>query len=586
MPTTTEPDGPDDPEPDGSDEPAGDEPDGADEPDRAEPDGTDEPDSTLIHSMDRTAGTTDGTTDLPGRLGSAADDFAAAHDAVTSPLFAPLRVLPVVGRQVRSLDSLTGAAATTAARARTAFSDLSGIADDPGTTPEERLAAVGRTREGLTRLQRGLRGLDLGPTEGLAGPLADARNRFADEYGRTTETLDRAVSATTGVDAFLTGPSHYLVLVANNAEMRAGSGMFLQMGVLTVENGHFRLGELISVEGQRLPQPGATLDPDIDRLWGWLVPNQEWRNLNLSPRFDQSARMATEMWAASGRGRVDGVIAIDVVGLQRLLELTGPVQVPEPDGTTRTLSADNVRQRLLLDQYLDFHGETAARREELGRVGTAVFEAFNQRPVAADQLLRALQQSGEGRNILLWSSDPVEQAAWQALGASGTLPQDALLLALLNRNGTKLDQFVTVAADLGSTTSGGLRHVTVKATMTNTPRPGLPQYVAGPYPKTGYRAGEYVGILSLTVPKGAGNLTATGAELLQTGDDGPTRMMSTQLDIQPGQQVVVTFGFDLPTSWRQVEVQSSARIPRITWSAGGEQWKDAAPRTVELSTTG
>jgi hypothetical protein len=316
------------------------------------------------------------------------------------------------------------------------------------------------------------------------------------------------------------------------------------------------------------------------------VPNEEWRNLNLSPRFDQSARMASEMWASSGRGAVDGVIAIDVVGLQRLLELTGPVQVAEPDGSTRELTADTVRQRLLLDQYLDFDGQTAARREELGRVGTAVFEAFNERPVKAEQLLRALQQGGRGRNIMIWSKDPVEQAAWEALGVSGTLTDDSLLLALINRSGTKLDQFVTVDATLTSTTSGGLRHVTVSASIVNAPRSGLPTYVQGPYAGTPYKAGEYAGLASLTMPKGAGNATAEGGEVVLSGEDGPTRMIATKLELQAGARAQVVFHFDLPTSWETVQVLSSARIPRISWTAGSEQWKDDTPHTVDLDALG
>ena len=43
-----------------------------------------------------------------GHLRRASDRLAKAHDRVRSPVIAPLRVLPVVGRQVRSLDALTG----------------------------------------------------------------------------------------------------------------------------------------------------------------------------------------------------------------------------------------------------------------------------------------------------------------------------------------------------------------------------------------------------------------------------------------------------------------------------------------------
>jgi hypothetical protein len=301
--------------------------------------------------------------------------------------------------------------------------------------------------------------------------------------------------------------------------------------------------------------------------------------------------MAKEMWAASGRGQVDGVIAIDVIGLQRLLKIVGPVDVPDGKGGTTTVDAGNVRQDLLLNQYLDYGRETdpqltAARRERLGRVGSAVFESFNTRTFSAYRLLQALQESGDGRNLLVWSPDAVEEAGWQALGASGTMPQDALLLSVINRGGNKLDQFLGVDAALTSVTRGANHQVSVQVKMANRTPSGLPTYVAGPFPRTTAAPGEYIGILSLTVPKGAGNATSTGSPLLLTGDDGPTRVLTAKVDIKAGETTQVTFHFDLPTSWTQVEVLPSARSPEVTWTAGTQTWTDSAPKTVPLADLG
>ena len=69
-------------------------------------------------------------------------------------------------------------------------------------------------------------------------------------------------------------------------------------------------------------------------------------------RFDQSARMAADMWAPSGQPPVDRVVALDLVGLQRLLELVGPVDVVDTDGRPMTVTADNVLTEMLLKQYL------------------------------------------------------------------------------------------------------------------------------------------------------------------------------------------------------------------------------------------
>ena len=244
--------------------------------------------------------------------------------------------------------------------------------------------------------------------------------------------------------------------------------------------------------------------------------------------------MASEMWAASGRGEVDGVIAIDVIGLKRLLAIVGPVDVTDGNGSVSTVSADNVAQDLLLDQYRSYASQNDARRERLGRVGSAVFESFNERRFSAYRLLQTLEESGAGRNLMVWSKDPVEEAGWRALGAAGALPQDAMLLSVLNRGGNKLDQFLGVDATMTAVARGDVRRVSVAVTMANRTPPDLPTYVAGPFPSTSAVAGEYIGILALTVPKGAGNATSTGADLYLTGDDGPTRLLSTKVDLLPG----------------------------------------------------
>ena len=43
----------------------------------------------------------------------------------------------------------------------------------------------------------------------------------------------------------LQGPERYLVLMGNNAEMRAGSGMFLELGLLTTSDGELHLSDVM-----------------------------------------------------------------------------------------------------------------------------------------------------------------------------------------------------------------------------------------------------------------------------------------------------------------------------------------------------
>ena len=128
----------------------------------------------------------------------------------------------------------------------------------------------------------------------------------------------------------LQGPRNYLLLAANNSEMRVGSGAFLSVGVLSTADGSLHLGPVRSIIDFNLPDDRVPLTGDLADRWGWLEPNREWRNLASSPRFDANAELATQMWKASTGQDVDGVMAIDIDALRAMLAATGPVVV---DGT-------------------------------------------------------------------------------------------------------------------------------------------------------------------------------------------------------------------------------------------------------------
>lgn len=534
-----------------------------------------------VGALDEKGAPDDRSNDVVAELDAAVTSFEAALEGARSPVLAPVRILPVLGRQLRTSTTLLDSAVQVGSDTSDALEELRTIAGDRASTPEERVTAVRRGQEVLDELAPRLEDPDLGTDQGLIGPVRDARTRFAELVDRTRGTLRSASIGLNGVGDLLEGPSTYMVLAANNAEMRAGSGMFLQVGTLEIADGRFELSDFVPVQELFLEQPGASLDPDVAARWGALVPNQEWRNLNLTPRFDESARMASEMWAAAGRGQVDGVIAIDVVAVQRLLELTGPVDVPGPNGVT-TFDADNVRNRLLRSQYQDFD-DREERRDLLGQVGASVFQAFNERPIPAADLVGLIDQSGAERHLLLWSSDPDQQAAWSELRVSGVLPPDALMVSLLNRSGTKLDPYLELRSALASEDLGDRRRVTVTVDVANTAPDGLPRYVQGPYPGFDAVAGEYVGILALSVPAAADAADSSVPGFAVIGPDGPTQVVGVNLSVERGRTERVTFSFDLPADSDRVRIVSAARVPATRWTAGDKDWVERRPRTVVLS---
>ena len=381
----------------------------------------------------------------------------------------------------------------------------------------------------------------------------------------------------------MTGDSRYLVAAANNSEMRAGSGMFLQLGVLETGGGALRLADVRTVTQYDIPPGSVPLEGDLAARWGGLHPNDEWRQLMLSPRFDVQAPLAARMWEAGGRPPVDGVLVLDPVAFSGLLQATGPVDV---DG--RSVGAGSVVRDLLYDQYIRYSEEDRRRRrEDLGGLARAAFDALDRGGWSVADLVRGLQPVVDGRHVLAWSARPEEQADWAAAGVDGALGPDSLLVALSSRTGNKLDYFQRVTSDLALATTGEETVVTLRVTLHNTVPTGQPPYVSGDNEGTGAGEGGYLGIFTVNVPGAARNVRIDGVEdLAVAGPDGPTQVVAFRLLVRRDETRELVVRFELPGAAGDLRVEPSARVPAIEWTAAGRKWTDSGPRLVSWGRTG
>jgi hypothetical protein len=513
-------------------------------------------------------------------LRRAARRLGSAHRHLNDPILTPVRVLPVVGRQLRSAAAISGAAATVADAGATGLTRARVIIDREATSSRSRATAARELSQIATDALVRLRSLSLGPRSGLVGPLAQARADLAENLTTVTTALERGAAGGRAVATLLDGPRRYLVFAANNAEMRAGSGMFLSVGELDTGDG-LRLGDMQSVTAVPLPTGAAAvpLEGDLPNRWGWLHPSEEWRNLMLSPRFDVQAPLAVRMWTASGHGDVDGVLALDPLALKGLLQATGPVTV---DG--RQIDSSTVVAELLHDQYTRFgseDAELAARREGLGRLARATFDALNTRTWKVADLARGLLPLVEGRHLLAWSKRADDQGDWSTAGVDGSMAADSLLVALSSRAGNKLDQYVHISSDLETTPSGAGTAVTMRVTLANDAPTGQPKIITGPTDGSGVGEGTYVGVLSVTLPGAARHARIDGVpELTVAGPDGPTRVIGLLLPLDRGQRRTLVVHFDLPERDGSMRIEPSARVPAIAWQRGGKAWTDAQPHVV------
>lgn len=518
---------------------------------------------------------------------AARGEFRQAADAADSSFLTPFQVLPYVGRQVRSVKALTSGASTVVDVGVTAMERSTKELGKTTNSGAERVALLDRLGAIGREASAGLAPVGLGPDEALAGPLARARSKFATQLTKARRATRDVAVATAGVGSMLEGPSRYLLLAANAGEMRSGSGMLLSAGILTTLGGQFSLGDMVSVTDLELPPGAVPVTGDFGARWGWLDPTQEWRYLAMSPQFDVTGALAAQMWKAKTGEDVDGVFALDAIALRALIKVSGPVTV---DGTV--IDEGNVVDQILLQQYLDYPSDiedpesdlpaNRARRDRNGVIARAIVDQLDKAGWDIADLVDDLRGAARGRHVLFWSSNPEQQAAWKAAGVSGKLPRDGFMISVENRGGNKLDQFLPVQAAITHRRVAAGTRVRVEVTLTNeTPAQGLNRYVEGPYPFSDFAAGEYRGILSVNIPKAAGDVSLTGVERLVTGGpDGSTRVIAGDVVLPRGESKTSTVEFTVPANLRGMEVVPSARYPAIRYTAGSSTWDDDAPRPV------
>ena len=214
-----------------------------------------------------------------GTLQAAKAQFDAANGHATNPALVPMRVLPFVGRQVRSVDKLTAAASDVSDIAVRQIAAARSVVDTTSVASAQRVALVSQMAQIASDAAGDLADVDLGPSHGLVGPLDRAHRRFATELDALRGSAHNITLASTGIEQLLRGPGRYLVFAANNSEMRIGSGAFLSVGVLTTRDGQLDLGEIKSTTAYPLPAGAVPVTGDLADNWGWLQPNAEWRNL-------------------------------------------------------------------------------------------------------------------------------------------------------------------------------------------------------------------------------------------------------------------------------------------------------------------
>lgn len=425
---------------------------------------------------------------------------SAARSHSTGPIWAAASLVPWIGANFQAASEITASADDVvrlgAEPLVTQLQSLdwdslapksTGIDLEPLEAAEPKIASAAHAVRASTQRINEIDGNSLVPQ--ISGPLTEIR----EQLNSASSSLDAAASAAALLPEMLgsEAPRHYLLLIQNNAEVRASGGIAGALAVISVDNGKIELDSQSSASemGAFLPPFPVPEEQEIifsERMGKFI------QDANLTPDFPTTARLAQEMWERKTGQRVHGVVAIDPVSLSYLLEATGPVQIANTRGLDlglpTMLSADNLVSTLLSDVYAAIP-EPAAQDQYFASVAADIFDSLSAGKADPKRLIEGITRGVEEGRLLVWSDTKREQSILANHPLSGSIDGPSVSPAQFgvyfnDGTGAKMDYYVKRTVQLiKECPRDGYAETTVRITNTNTApadaATSLPAYVTG-----------------------------------------------------------------------------------------------------------
>jgi hypothetical protein len=425
------------------------------------------------------------------------------------------------------------------------------------------------------------------PSGALWGPLGSARASFDTEDATLTALLGTGSSVLSyalplvGAD----GPRLYLIAGENNAEMR-DQGEVLSNALMHSANGTFSLD---STSPSDLPvhQPvNVPLPPGTQAIFGALNPTQLWQSVNASADYPLSGQIVQAMYQEVTGIHVNGVVGIDVPALVSLLQLSGPVIVPD---IAVPVTADNASDVLLHQLYAQFPaGDQTQRHDDISAVARAVIDKMKTEHVDLAAFAVALANDVAGRHLLAWDENPTFQAIIVKTGGSGAIdttnPDRTFHVSVQSATAAKLDYYVTTNVRMVvSIDAHNNAEVHTYVTISNHAPAGQPPSAQlGPDNFNSFTPGQYVTRVYLWSPWGS----QTNAGVAESG----LVLNRTATSVLAQQSQTVDFTTVIPNAVRhgqlflQLVPQPSLYPAQVSVQvAGGPDWNVVGPSYVTAS---
>lgn len=407
-----------------------------------------------------------------------ASEVSSMHAKTSGPLWVAASYVPVLGDDIRvargvveQADNLMQNALMPAAQSLQGVS-LSTLLTDATVdvqTLETVSAALSQAQPVVEQASEAIEALP----QAHIGKVRDAVDKVRGPIDSAAETLRGLNEIAPMLPQMLgaNGTRNYLLVAQNLAELRSTGGFPGSVGILTVDNGHISMGEFAGLQELTNTEGGhyGFTDEEV-AIWGGGRDRlgEYFGDTNLIPDFARDSQIWSEWWQDKKGTAVDGVIAIDPVLLQKLLTLTGGIEV---DG--HSIDGSNAAKALLNDAYNEmpidqtdqFFSDVASQAFDhvMGNLGS----------ISLPDLAQTLGDAVGEQHLFAWMANTDEQALVEKAGAAGTLGNDSanpqLGVFISDDTYSKKSWFFSTDTQVsdGTTNADGTTTYHVTTTLTN-----------------------------------------------------------------------------------------------------------------------
>ncbi len=366
----------------------------------------------------------------------------------------------------------------------------------------------------------------------------------------------------------------YLLIFQNQTELRPTGGFMGSVAEVTLDHGTLKKmfvppGGTYDIKGQLLEH---VVSPEPMHL---INPSWQFQDANWFPDFPTSAKKIRWFWSKSGQPTVDGVIAINASFVERLLDITGPIDMPEYG---KVINRANFLLETQKAVEVEYDRVANTPKKFVGDLSKAMMEHVKK--FTNEQWLQVaglVSDSLQIKDIQVAFSSEEEERLAERYGWNGQLKEtngDSLAIIEANIAGQKTDGVIEEKTDMQVEIQAD-GSIIDRVTLTRTHRGQKGEQ---------FRGVRNVSYIRAYVPKGSELMTATGfqtpsstlfkkpeaedridsdlaaseghAELVAGGvrvsDEGSRTVFGGWAQLDPGATQQLTYTYRLPFTVRDI----------------------------------